>query len=103
MLLKNSDKPQFLDNQEPNKLIVRSNLLQFHLPYFHLSKNEKIRVIKLPFSFEPRRHVVSPLTFLTCSVLNSSSVKLKTITFSAKTMLENRREANNIIRKFLHI
>ena len=41
--------------------------------------------IKLPFSFDPNDHVVSPLTFLTFNFLNSSSVKSKTFTFSAET------------------
>ena len=46
-------------------------------------------LIKLPFSFEPRVHVVSPLYFFpTFNVLNSSSVKSKTVTFSANTCLK---------------
>ena len=40
-------------------------------------------LIKLPFSLEPTDHVVSPLTFLTFNVFNSSSEKSNTLIISA--------------------
>ena len=61
-------------------------------------------LIKLPFSLEPRVHVVSPLYFFpTFNVLNSSSVKSKTVVFSALTLVKSKKEENIVIIKFLNI
>ena len=60
-------------------------------------------LIKLPFSFLSKVHVVSPLTFLTFNVLNSSLVKSKIVIFSALTLVRSKKEENIVIIKFLYI
>ena len=52
---------------------------------------------------EPRLHVVSPLTFFIFSVLNSSFVKSKIVTFPAIEIFENTKVLNNMIKKFIFI
>ena len=61
-------------------------------------------LIKLPFSLDPSVQLVSPLTFLTFKVLNSSLVKSKTLTFSAnKGFVIKSKHPNNIKKNFIKL
>ena len=61
-------------------------------------------LIKLPFSLDPRDHVVSPLYFFpTFNVLNSFSEKSKIVTFSAIAEPESKNDKNKTLKKFFFI